>query len=100
VHDNQDDWLHGRRSHGWEWGNLLGNLGKLKRPYQQDWPAHKAADVAIVVRRRHVGRLVAPALKRVIVIPAVAVVSKIAAGSRCAGMIWPSFREPMHVDVR
>ncbi len=100
MQDNQDDWLHGRRSHGREWGNLLGNLGKLKRPYQQNWPDQKAADVAIVVRRRHVGRLVAPALERVIVIPAVDVVSEIVAGCRCAGMIWPSFRERMHVDVR
>jgi hypothetical protein len=100
VHDNQDDWLHGWRSHARKWGNLLGNLGKLKRPYQQNWPAQKATDVAIVVRRRHVGRLVAMALERVIVIPAMAVVNEIVAGRCCAGMNWPSFRVCMHVDVR
>ena len=49
MHDNQDDWLHGWRSHARKWGNLLGNLGKLKRPYQQNWPAQKATDVAIDV---------------------------------------------------
>ena len=79
---------------------MLGNLGKLKRPYQQNWAAQKAADVAIVVRRRHVGRLVAPALNSSVVIPTVVVVSEVVADCRCAGMIWPSFRERMHVDVR
>jgi hypothetical protein len=101
VRDNLDDRLHGRHTHCREWSDLLGNLGQLKGPYQQNRPAQKTADVAIIVmRRRHVGRLVTPALERGIVIPVVIVTSEIVARCHSAGMSWPGFRKRMHVNVR